>query len=168
MNTTNLAVLVLTWMFRMASAESPSPWVDSYGETAVAIAEQSDARPLPGASVRQTAAVLTVWGWREARFNPAAVHDHGLGLGLFGTHHATLGRQVPSWPEGQAEAALELMATSFRICSKHPLEERMSWYSAGGVGCEKRNALSRSRMREAAQLFRALPVEELARLPPAQ
>ena len=85
------------------------------------------------------------------------MHDGGAGLGLFGTHAATLGRPVPPTATGQADAVIELLQTSFRICKEHPLDEKLGWYMAGGNGCEKRLELSSFRAHETARLLKAHP-----------
>jgi hypothetical protein len=147
-----LAAVVFAWLVRLSATE-PLPWEDQIGEVAAGIAEAAEERPLPGSTTRQTAAVLAVMAWRESRLNPEAVGDHGHSNGLFQIQKGTLGRAVPSYPLGQAEAALELLETSWRICDRHPIAERLGWYAAGGTGCSRRLDLSRSRMHEVARLL---------------
>jgi hypothetical protein len=88
-----------------------------------------------------------------------ASHDNGAGFGLFGMHAATLGRKVPEDALGQVQAEIELLQTSFRICAKHPLEERLGWYMFGSNGCEHRLELSKYRMHQAARILRANPLD---------
>lgn len=148
---------VLSLITAMAAKEGPLPWADQLPLEAEAIATQASEHPLPGVTPAFTAALDTVMGWHESRFNPWAEHDHGAGFGLFGTHAATLGRQVPADLGGQVGALHELMTTSFTICRERPLEERIGWYAAGGEGCERRLGLSRARVWEAQRLLRAHP-----------
>ena len=156
------ATLSASWVLVLitsmtAKEPGPLPWIDFLPVEAEAIAEDAAAHPYPGASPALSAALDVVMGWHESRFNPRAEHDHGAGYGLFGTHAATLGRQVPEDVVGQVGALHELMTTSFTICRDRPLEERLGWYAAGGDGCERRLGLSRGRVWEAQRLLRAHP-----------
>lgn len=149
---------VLSLITAMASKEPAAlPWADQLPAEAEAIAAEASSHPLPGVTPAFTAALDTVMGWHESRFNPQATHDQGSGYGLFGTHGSTLGREVPKDLLGQVGALHELMSMSFRICQARPLEERAGWYAAGGEGCERRLGLSRARVWEAQRLLRSHP-----------
>lgn len=150
-------VLLLMTSLRIQYGEQPAPWAETYPDTAAAIATTCEARPMPGLKKDQCAAVYVDLGWHESRWQIDAVHDHGAGYGLFGTHAGTLGRPVPFDAQGQAWAVNELLDTSWRICAKHPLEDRLGWYAHGATGCEHRLELSRFRMHEAAHLLRDHP-----------
>jgi hypothetical protein len=151
-------VLVLMTAIRVQYAEALAPWADTYTPTAAAIATKCESAPLPGGGKDWCAMLLVEMSWHESRFNQDVSHDGGHGYGLFGTQAGTLGRPVPADPEGQVDAAIELLKTSWRICAKHPLEERLGWYAAGGTGCERRLELSVFRMHEAAKILRANPL----------
>ena len=136
----HLACLVLVWMVHLQDPNGwgiTPEWAASYPETAQEIADAAEAAPLLG-DVDRTASLMTVWAFRESRFNRRALGDGGGSVGLF-----QVGR---FWGDTSTAGALRLMHESFRVCAKRPLAERMSWYAAGGSGCERRNELSRSRM----------------------
>ena len=147
---------------RMQTGEAQAPWAESYIDTASAIAARCTDHSVPGGGRDWCAAVAVYMSWHESRYNPDATHDNGAGLGLFGTHAGTLGRPVPKDSEGQVDAFLELLGTSFRICAKQPIDERLGWYMAGGDGCERRLDLSTFRMHGAARLLRAHPAPVFA------
>jgi hypothetical protein len=152
---------VLSLLLAMLAKEpGPLPWMDYLAVEAEAIADEDSHAALPGMSPGLTAALDVVMSWHESRFNPQTLHDHGAGYGLFGTHEATLGRPVPLDVAGQVAAWHELVRISFRICSERPLDERLGWYAAGGNGCERRLALSRSRVWEAQRLLKSHPPNE--------
>ena len=157
-----LWVAALMTAVRIDHGEAPAPWAESYMDTAVAIADRCADNFVPGGKWKWCVAIAVEMSWQESRFNPQAEHDSGAGLGLFGTHASTLGRPVPKDQAGQVDAFLSLLETSFRICRKHPIEERLGWYAAGGEGCERRLELSRSRMHEASRLLREHPAPVLA------
>ena len=160
-----MMTITATWVFALMTAirvlfgEAPADWSDTYGETAVAVAKGCESAPLSGGGSDWCAVLLVEQAWHESRFNARASHDHGAGFGLFGMQAGTLGRRVPEDVAGQVMAEIGLLQTSFRICARHPLDERLGWYAAGGNGCERRLELSKYRMHEAARLLRAHPVE---------
>ena len=149
-----ILVLILTML---AKEPGSVPWLDMLPVEAEAIADEASARPLPGMTPGLTAALDVVMAWHESRFNPEAVHDHGAGYGLFGTHGATLGRDVPFEVPGQVSAWHELARMSFKICADRPREDRLAWYASGDATCEKRAGLSRARIWEAVRLLRDYP-----------
>jgi hypothetical protein len=142
---------------RATYAEAPAGWAESYDVTAAAIAQACKGGPLAGGGADWCASVLVVMGWHESRYNPDAEGDSKSAAGVWQSHALTLGRPIPKDVPGQAEAALELLSTSFRICGAQPLDERLGWYARGGLGCSRRLDLSRFRMHEAARLLRAHP-----------
>jgi hypothetical protein len=150
-------ILVLMTAIRTQYREAEAPWADTYRETADGIAVKCEGAPMPGGGKDWCAGLLVEMSWKESRFNPSATHDGGAGFGLFGMQSATLGRKVPEDVEGQVQAAIDLLQISFRICAKHPLDERLSWYMMGGIGCERRNEMSRFRTHEVARLLRSNP-----------
>ena len=151
---------VLFLMLTMLAKEPASyeqGFIEFLPVEAEAIAEEDSARPLPGMTPGLTAALDVIMSWHESRFNSVAIHDHGAGYGLFGTHEATLGRPVPIDVPGQVYAWHELVRISFRVCTCRPLEDWLAWYASGDASCEKRRGLSRSRMWEAERLLREHP-----------
>jgi hypothetical protein len=169
-----LATLAMTLMMqRLHDSGETLPWIEATAEVADGIADGCVARKLPGMGAEECVSFLVEWAFHESRFDVTKVHDGGAGLGLFGTHQATLGRPVPEDAAGQVEGALELFAISWRVCSKRPYDERASWYAAGGNGCDpealpegraKRTALrahdiSKGRLHSAARLLRVVSKE---------
>jgi len=150
---THLAALVLVWMVHLQNPNLLTPeWAASYIETAQEIANASEVRPL-SVGPTMTAAILTITAFRESHFNPNPCTekwdcDHGASLGRWQTWH--------KWGPPTAETALWVMEKSFEICRHHPLDERLSWYAAGNSGCERRNELSRARMRAAKELVESV------------
>lgn len=74
--------MVLGWMLRLAPY---SPWLETYQETAAAIAYAAESDPLFGGkhgSVR-TAALLTAVAFYETRFRTSAVGEGGRAFGLY-------------------------------------------------------------------------------------
>lgn len=157
--TFSIWVFALMTAIRLQFGEALAPWSDTYGETAVSIAKGCASAPLAGGGRDWCSALLVEMAWHESRFNQKASHDGGAGYGLFGMQEGTLGRKIPEDTDGQVRAEIELLQTSFRICAKRPLEDRLGWYAAGGNGCEQRLELSKYRMHAAAQLLRANPLE---------
>lgn len=144
---------------RALYGEAPAPWSDTYASTSGAIATGCASAPIDGGGKDWCAMLLVEMAFHESRFQQDAVHDDGAGYGLFGMQAGTLGRHVPEDPEGQVVAEIQLLQQSFRICAKHPLEERLGWYMFGQSGCEHRLEKSRFRMHEAARVLRANPPE---------
>ena len=70
---TILAKLVLIWMVGLQDP-TLTTWGDTYVETAQAIADACEARPVFGSPVR-CAATLTAIGFHEGRFSPDRVGD---------------------------------------------------------------------------------------------
>jgi hypothetical protein len=153
---TTLAMTVLVWMVRLQNPSDPSlhispAWAASYPETAQQIADAAERDPLFG-DPRMTASVLTVFAFRESRFDaspcardPRWDCDGGASLGIWQTWRG--------WGEPVAETALRVMHKSFEVCARYPFAERLSWYAAGSKGgCEARRELSRSRMLAAKRL----------------
>jgi hypothetical protein len=148
--------------------EHAPKWASTYDATADGISAACSA---PGASPwdREHCAVNMVsMAWHESRFAATAVGDSAaaggvdakLSRGLFQTQKATLGRAIPESAEGQAEAALSLIRTSWKICGTHPEGERLAWYMVGGAGCEKALGISRFRTGEAERLLKRHPFIE--------
>jgi hypothetical protein len=149
-----LTAQVAAWIaFLLGSQASAAPWRATLPETAEAIATVAEARPLPGSDARQTAGVLTIMAFRESAFRPDAVGDGGAARGEFQIHASTIGHPVPEGIAAQTYEAADLLALSFRVCSKHPLPERLAQYM-WGRDCEHRLKLSRARMAEVARLLR--------------
>lgn len=140
-----LASVVLGFLFILRPVE---PWDGLYVNEARAIAHAAEMNPLPGEGKLATAAILTVMAYQESRLDPTAMHDNGAGYGLFGTHMATSGATKEELQDldRSASIALRLIHTSFHICRRHPVKERLGWYAAGGIGCDRRLDLSRYRM----------------------
>ena len=149
---------VLTLIIVMLAKEPASheqAFVEFLPVEADAFAEEASARPLPGMTPGLTAALDVVMAWHEARFNSTALHDHGAGYGLFGTHAATWGAPIPIDVPGQVWAWHSLAKMSMRVCADKPREERLAQYMSGS--CEKRAGMSRGRVWEAERLLRDYP-----------
>ena len=151
-------VLALMLHVRAHAKESATPWEDTLPETALAIANACNEAPLPGGGPEDCAASTVIFAWSESRYNPHAVHDHGWGHGLYGTHDDTLGFAVPPDPRGQTFAFLELLRGSVEVCSANAPDERFAEYASGS--CEKRKGLSRHRALWARRLLRDHPFEQ--------
>jgi len=141
----DLARLVLVWM---AILEPAAPWLETYADTASAIASACEARPAFGTPLR-CAAILTALGYHESRFNPDAVGKAGE-LGVW--------QIAPSWHppkdlDGRARMAVWLVEESTKRCHDRPMLERLGWYASGGGTCG-RPATSRIRMALALALLR--------------
>jgi hypothetical protein len=156
---TKLAMIVLVWMTRLQNPNDPNlhitpEWAASYPETAQRIADAAERDPI-ARSPRMTAAVLTVYGWHESRFDPNPCErdprwdcDGGASLGVWQTWRG--------WGDPTAETALRVMHKSFEVCAAYPFDDRLSWYAAGSKGgCKARRELSRSRMLSAKRLAEA-------------
>jgi hypothetical protein len=148
--------LIMT-MLAKEPASHEQGYTDFLPVIAESFAEEASARPLPGMTPGLTASLDVIMAWHESRFNSTALHDHGAGYGLFGTHAATWGAPIPIDVPGQVWAWHELAKMSFKICSERPLSEKLGWYMWGGEGCEKRLGMSRSRVYEAERLLRENP-----------
>ena len=150
----SLYLLALSLIFALFTAHNETPGVDAseLKNAAQAISEQCAAAPLPGLDAEQCVAVVADWAWHESRFDAASTHDHGQGLGLFGTHHATLGHHVSEDATGQTFEAVGLFRRSLAQCASHPLAERLAGYASGY--CDRRTELSSYRLHEAARLLR--------------
>jgi hypothetical protein len=149
---------VLASMMSMQSPDTPGvTWSASYERVADVIATAAMENPLHGKSDLNptvlTAALMIEWSYFEARFDPNAVGDSGSSFGLWqakeSTAHAS--REALLDPDQAAPIFLTLTHLSFRICSTHPVEERMAQY-AYGRDCDHRLALSRSRISRARDL----------------
>lgn len=149
---TSLAELALAWMLALAPA---TPWAETYPDTAQAIADAVEEAPMGDA--RRTTAVLVAIGYRESTFRPDVMGDHGNALGLFQVSRAWIERGTSDAflhdAREQARVALRLVRESVRACKGKPAELSLSWYAAGGAGCDRRHATSRDRMALAARLL---------------
>ncbi len=134
------ALVVLHAMLRLAATEPINvPWVATYGETAIEIAE--------AAPDDETAFLLVAIGWHESRFNPDALTRADGARGVW--------QIVPHWGEPSAETAVRLIVESRRVCRKARPDERLAWYAKGGASCNPKGyAVSRHRMALAHRLAR--------------
>lgn len=159
---TRLAYWVLLVMIHLQDPNSKAlkgimtpEWAASYPVTAQEIADEAERDPLLKAP-QHTAAIMVVTAYQESRFDEHPCSrlkeydcDGGAVWGKWQTWK--------HWGPPTAETAAKLLHDSFRICAKHPLEERLGWYAAGGAGCEKRLDLSRYRMGLVAKVMREVP-----------
>lgn len=145
---TALLALVTAWILTLAPTERVTPPED----LAPAIVAASFAHPLPGDDGEaRMAAVLVAIAWRESRFSPGAVGDHGASIGAWQiSRHWHPGATVAD----HADRAAELVQESWRVCRARPASERLGWYASGGAGCDGLGA-SRGRMALAMRLFRS-------------
>jgi Transglycosylase SLT domain len=156
------------WILSLMLGLQPrAPWLASYEDTAKAIATVVEAEvPLfTGERGREkTAALMVALAWAESRFNPGAVGDHGLSVGLYQMSSANL----PS-PEGyrradllghpiaSSEVALHMLRQSFAVCAARPLNERLAWYASGDSYCQRGQSESRYRVGLAMRAFTKYP-----------
>lgn len=152
-----LVAWVLSTMLGMQSPTAPGvKWGDTYEMTAHTIAQAAMNDPFRNQDRQEvvfTAALLIVWSYREARFDPNAIGDSGSSFGLWqvkeGTAHVK--RELLFDPLLAAPIALHLFHTSFHVCKDRPFEERMAQY-AYGRDCEHRLELSRARVMRAREI----------------
>lgn len=150
-----MMLLVLSWMLAL---QPQAAWLSEYWEEAVAISVASEARPLfrgdeVASGAERTAAVLVAVAFEESRFRANATGDHGQSRSAWQVSRYW---GEPVTIDGQALLALDLMRESFRVCRARPVEERLSWYAAGGSGCDRGHAASVRRMRLAERLLASL------------
>lgn len=137
----------------MTSLQPEAPWLESYQETAYAIADACDERPIFG-SPERCASILVALAYHESRFDTQAEGDGGRSFGAFqiSRHWLKPGQDI----ETQARKAIDLIVESQRVCRRHPLEEKLGWYASGGATCGRPKS-SRIRMHLAKQIFNRLP-----------
>jgi hypothetical protein len=141
---------------------APYAWIQTYSETADAIAEASNNDPLFAGEdgPMRTAALLLAIAYKESRFKPTAVGDHGHSYGLFQIQPQTanLTANVLLVPREAAPVAINLIRTSFRVCGHAGWHDRLSWYCHGGNGCHKGgNQASQNRIMLAEKIIRENP-----------
>jgi hypothetical protein len=145
-------VTLAAWVLRLVLALAVTENVEPPPELASAITAAAEERPLAGEPARM-AAVLVAIAWRESRFKADAVGDKGQSVGVWQISRYW---KPPADVAGQARKAAELVVESFRVCARHPLEERLGWYASGGATCGAL-AASRGRMHLAGRLLRDYP-----------
>ncbi len=132
------------WILSLMHVLQPAaPWSDGYGETALAIAEASEADPLYAGphGVERTAAVLVSLSWFESRFDPEAVGDngHSVCLGQVGTSNLKeLGVTKAEMLGDRSvclRSMLRMMRRSFAVCRGRPMPQSLGWYASGGKTC---------------------------------
>ena len=136
------------------------PWDGLYKNEAAAVAQAAVAAPFPGNDGwREAAATLLVMGLQESHFIPDSIGDHGASIGMWQINPDTAGVSKDDLLDydSAAHVAIRLIHTSFLICKKRPLEERLGWYALGGSGCNGRLELSRYRMHLVKKLLRENP-----------
>lgn len=140
-----LWVLIFVWMVSLAPS---TPWRDTYESTAItmALTVETEEPLYQNDDTRiRTAATLVALARYESVFDPNAWGDrgHGDSHGLYQQQRFGLLSDV-----GEATAvALSQIRISMRICRGRPVEERLTWYAAGGNGCESRDGVAKSRHR---------------------
>jgi hypothetical protein len=151
------------WILKLMTVLALTERVTPDPRIADAIAAAAEERPLAGEHGRERmAAILVALGWTESRYNVDAVGDHGQSVGAFQLSKAW---HPPPDVEGQAKRAAWLVEESFRVCSRKPLGERLSFYAAGGAACAESGApASRWRMHLAAMVVRANPMPDFVAL----
>lgn len=136
--TTELCAWALAAMLKL-EPRAPERLLESYPETASAMAEAADRDPLfSGVSgKKQTVALLVAIADHESSFRQRVEGDHGKSLGLFQIQPPTANRDAEELfsPTISSRVAIELVRQSMRICRDRPLEERLSWYAGGGPTC---------------------------------
>jgi transglycosylase-like protein with SLT domain len=180
----NLLAWVLATMFSLQPAYDEKrcwwgvTWTDTYEATAEAFVREAYDHPLPitvtdrrqvdrwaleGVSpVVFTAALELVWAAKESRFKPDAVGDRGSSLGVLQVS-SFWARSAKRDPEDLLDVevavpvAVVLFHTSFEVCRDKPFDYRMSWYAAGGSGCDRgqrSHEISTARINRAIRLAR--------------
>lgn len=149
---TPLAAWVLGFMLLL---QPRAPWRATYENTAAAIAKGAELAPVFDGDdgVARTAALDAAIAWFESRFDPRALGDHGRSHGLYQVQ----GHGELEDPLDQTILANAMIRSSFDVCRKHPLEERLGWYAAGGNDCERGLRESRNRIGLAMRLFKKHP-----------
>jgi hypothetical protein len=166
----------------MVSREPASPYRDTFGATAEAIATTASREPLPGFSENETAALIASVAWFESRFQPNAEGDctdaarrvsvdcrrpgaiprsfcamqiHETNLAGYGTSRAEILGSI----DRCIVIGLRIMRESFRVCARRARGERLAWYAAGGGECSrKEDAIRKSKHRIAlGDYFARLP-----------
>jgi hypothetical protein len=161
-----------SWVLAALRILAPaSPFAETFDDTAVAIAAESNAAPLFAGpdGPKETAALVASLGWFESSLNPAAEGDcdrtkkdgtceagsrpHSFCLlQIHESNHAGLGvtrAELLSDVRACVRAGLRMMRQSLALCRSRPLEERLRWYAAGGSTCsgDNEDAARKSRHR---------------------
>lgn len=163
---TTLSAWILSIMVMLVP---DAPWMDTYEDTARAIAIEVSVNPLsPDYTDTESALVLVEFAYTESRFNPGALGDcipgalpsvstcQSLGLYAISKVHAPSLELLKS--ESSTPIARRLFSQSLRICRNRPAEERFAWYAAGGPDCSKGHAASRWRYWEFRHLLSTYPL----------
>ena len=157
---------MIAWILALLTATEPNaPWKDTYPATATAMAESAQDEPLFAGKdgPKKTAALYVSLSWFEARHNPRAVGDHGHSFCLGQINDTNFkGLGIASGEElfdvrKCLHAVNRMVRTSFRVCARAELEDRLSWYAGGGDGCRV-NMKSKHRMRKALWLVATYPM----------
>lgn len=159
-----MALVSAAWIYAQMNRLEPStPWRFSYGEIASAIADASNAHPIfPGEEgPKKTASILIAIARYESTFNPNALGDidengkaHSFGLFQIQVPTANMSANLLLVPRDAAVVAINLIETSFKVCSAAPWDERLGWYAAGGPRCkESGREKSKVRLQLAEQIF---------------
>ncbi len=162
------------WVLQLMLVVQPrAPWLETYPETAAAIAAASEEEPLFSGKkgAEKTAALLVSVAWFEGAFRPDAEGDHRAGkptsfcamqvnqsnFAALGTTREELLRNVRAC----VRAGLRMMRISFGVCRRETLEHRLDHYASGGEGC-RRPARDEGahRVRKALWLFSKHPPPE--------
>jgi hypothetical protein len=174
---------MIAWILGLLMATQPNaPWQDTYPATAAAMAASAQAEPLFSGpdGAKKTATLYVSISWFESRHNPKAEGDHdclkrdakGVCVSKGAPHSFCLGQindtnfaglgvtkdQVLGDVAVCLHAMNVMIRQSFRVCAREELEDRLSWYTAGGNGCRV-NVQSKHRMRKALWLFANHPMK---------
>jgi hypothetical protein len=139
-------------------------WAD-YADTAFCMADVLRTEPLlfrgDGAEIK-TAAVLLAIAKHETAFTNDISGDGGrshcmmaIMTGRTGRVREGTGEQLKHDKYACIQAGLRVARTSFRVCSRNPLLERLNVYASGS--CDRGRLPSRNRMAEAVRLWNATP-----------
>lgn len=177
--------ITAAWVLTMMNGVQPNaPWKDTYEDTAIVIAEESNAHPLFAGDdgPAKTASYIVSLSWFESNLNPRAKGDcrkgghavkcteegavpHSFCLGQINdTNFASLRVTADELVDSTrtcVRAMRAMAAQSMRICAvvyHDDAEAGLSWYTAGGEKCTK-NDKSAHRVRKAKWLFAHYPVE---------
>jgi len=154
------SAIFLAWVTSLVLALAQTERVTPPDELAPAIAAAAEAHPLVGHDGHaRMAATLTALAWTESRFQLDAVGDKGQSVSAW---QVSRHWKPPSDVAGQAKLAARLVTESFRSCSDHELNAKLSWYTAGGAGCPDAGARASSwRMRLAKRLLHDHPPPQI-------
>lgn len=150
---------MIAWIVSLMVVLQPvAPWRDSYETTAQGILRGATEEPLFEGEygILRTVALDVSLAWFESRFDVRAVGDKGKSRGLYQVQ----AKEVSENAYLQTLQANRMVRESFKVCRRQPLEERLGWYAAGGLGCSRGLRESRHRVWKAQWLLKNFPFSD--------